>query len=224
MSQHPVRYVRVPKCVSAVIARDGYAALPTTPRQDCVQDVEALCTQANLQHPEHLHDSPKQQISNGAALKQQQQVFPSSVPKVHLSAGCSQNTCKPGVVVSSPHMTAWLCAQADQLRLTPVRRVRRAQVNCNRPPHNESSLYAQANARSSHIPGPGQYSSGSDSQLRKQDFRRPHDPVGLSSDLLHLALLVSSLRVWCHVEMTTLLTSHIPDLYLPGMSHVMCHC
>lgn len=83
MFQHPVRCLRVIKRVPAVIARDGYAALPTTPRQDCVQDGEALCTQANLQRPEHLNDSPKQQISNGVALKQQQQVLPSSVPKVH---------------------------------------------------------------------------------------------------------------------------------------------
>lgn len=83
MFQYPVRCLFVTKRVSAVSVRDGYAALPTTPRQDCVQDREALCIQANVQHPEYLHESPKQQINNGAALQRQQQVLPSPVPKVH---------------------------------------------------------------------------------------------------------------------------------------------
>ena len=83
MSRHPVQCLRVTKLESAMIVRDGYAALPTTPRQDCVQDGEALCTQPNAQQPD-LHESPKQQINHDVALKRQQQVLPPSVPKVQL--------------------------------------------------------------------------------------------------------------------------------------------
>ena len=67
--------------------------------------------------------------------------------------------------------------QVDQLRLTPVRRVRNAGIECKYQLPSNPSLYAEANAKSNKHPGPGQYFSDVDPQLKKQDFRRPHNQV-----------------------------------------------
>ena len=79
-----------------------------------------------------------------------------------------------------------LSMQADHLRLTPVRRVRNPHKECKYKSPRNASLYDASSVRTDSHPGPGQYFVDKDKQHRRQDFRRPHDPVSASQfDFIH---------------------------------------
>ena len=74
--------------------------------------------------------------------------------------------------------------QVNQLRLTPVRQTRATHTSGKLGSVSSSSMYSQANARTDCQPGPGQYFTDSRRQPKKQDFRRPHDPVSCSKPVV----------------------------------------
>ena len=67
--------------------------------------------------------------------------------------------------------------QFNQLRLTPVRQTRKTHMINELESFGPNSMHSQANVRVDCLPGPGQYHIDSSRQLKKQDFRRPHNPV-----------------------------------------------
>lgn len=174
----------------AVFARDGYAAVPTTPRENIGLEGQTIVQSVKSGANAWTSPTPVAQHEHAVGSSGPQ---PAAPPKVQ---SCCIHTvlpqlCKPISIYAKPistlrkspaalshkHITK---LQVDHLRLTPVRRVRDPQRERKYQSPRTASLYAASNVRTESHPGPGQYHVDRDSQLKRQDFRRPHDPVSAS--------------------------------------------
>lgn len=170
-----------PHAVCAVPARDGYAAVPPTPRQgvggdDSYTHVDFVFSRPSVLPSRNRNQSPApvltMEMPPPTLHPKPQKVFDSVIVARLL-------------LLQRQNFRSCLLLQANQLRLTPVRQTRTAHTVCKLESVSNTNLYFQANARAECQPGPGQYHTESNSQIRKQDFRRPHDPVSCACFLLH---------------------------------------